>query len=89
MNNDEKYMAIEKRRSKTFYARLTLSLIASGTFVFLVILLFFMDVKEDARDLVNILIGAFVGVLIKTTDYWFKDKDDPEHAEADKLGKTK
>jgi hypothetical protein len=31
---------------------------------------------------VNILVGAFVAVLAKSTDYWFKDKDDPEHKES-------
>ena len=42
----------------------------------------FADIKEDSKDLVNILVGAFVAVLAKSTDYWFKDKDDPEHKES-------
>ena len=29
------------------------------------------------------MVGAYVAVLGKATDYWFKDKDDPEHKEAD------
>ena len=47
----------------------------------LVALLFFSDVPADARDLLNILLGAYVAVLAKTTDYWFKEKEDPEVAE--------
>ena len=50
-------------------------------FLILVALLFFSDVPADARDLLNILLGAYVAVLAKTTDYWFKEKEDPEVAE--------
>ena len=45
-------------------------------------LLFFQEVGETYRDIVNILIGTYVAVLTKTADYWFKDKDDPEHKES-------
>jgi hypothetical protein len=27
------------------------------------------------------MVGAYVAVLAKATDYWFKDKDDPEQKE--------
>ena len=77
--------AIETRKKMNFMARYTLSVTILGTFIFLIWLLFFTDLKADSRDLVNILIGAFVAVLAKTTDYWFKDKDDPEHKETEVL----
>jgi uncharacterized membrane protein len=77
--------AIESRKKMNFMARYTLSVTILGTFIFLIWLLFFTDLKADSRDLVNILIGAFVAVLAKTTDYWFKDKDDPEHKESESL----
>jgi len=35
--------------------------------------------------LINIMVGAYVAVLAKATDYWFKDKDDPEHKESESL----
>ena len=63
-------------------ARFSLSVTILGTFIFLIWLLFFTELKADSRALVNILIGAYVAVLAKATDYWFKDKDDPEHKES-------
>ena len=77
--------AIESRKKMNFMARFFLSVTILGTFIFLIWLLFFTELKADSRDLVNILIGAFVAVLAKTTDYWFKDKDDPEHKETEVL----
>ena len=46
---------------------------------------FFTDLKDGHRDLINILVGAYVGVLAKSTDYWFKDKDDAEDKETQQL----
>ena len=77
--------AIESRKKMNFMARYTLSVTILGTFIFLIWLLFFTELKADSRDLVNILIGAYVAVLAKSTDYWFKDKDDPEHKETEVL----
>ena len=77
--------AIESRKKMNFMARFFLSVTILGTFIFLIWLLFFTELKAESRDLVNILIGAFVAVLAKTTDYWFKDKDDPEHKESETL----
>ena len=74
--------AIEVRKRRAQWSRISLSWAIVGTFIFLVWLLFFADIKEDSKDLVNILVGAFVAVLAKSTDYWFKDKDDPEHKES-------
>ena len=47
--------------------------------------LFFQQVQDTYRDLINILIGTYVAVLTKPTDYWFKEKDDPEHKESTDL----
>ena len=77
--------SIESRKKMNFMARFTLSVTILGTFIFLIWLLFFTELKADSRDLVNILIGAYVAVLAKGTDYWFKDKDDPEHKETEVL----
>jgi len=51
------------------------------TFLVLLYLLFYSEVKESSRDLVNILCGAYVAVLAKSTDYWFREKKDHEHEE--------
>jgi len=77
--------SIESRKKMNFMARFFLSVTILGTFIFLIWLLFFTELKSDSRDLVNILIGAYVAVLAKSTDYWFKDKDDPEHKESEVL----
>ena len=77
--------SIESRKKMNFMARFMLSVTILGTFIFLIWLLFFTELKADSRDLVNILIGAYVAVLAKSTDYWFKDKDDPEHKETENL----
>jgi len=74
--------AIENRKKLNFWARFALSLVVFGTFLLLLYLLFFQEVSETYRDIVNILVGSFVAILTKTADYWFKDKDDPEHKES-------
>jgi hypothetical protein len=80
-----KFERIERRKRMNWLARFSLSLIAMGTFLILLYLLFFSDLKPDHRDLINILVGAYVGVLAKSTDYWFKDKDDSEDKESQQL----
>ena len=60
-----KYERIETRKKMNWIARFTLSLIVSGTFLVLLYLLFFTDLKDGHRDLINILVGAYVGVLAK------------------------
>ena len=47
----------------------------------LIYVLFFQEVSDSYRDIINILIGTYVAVLTKTADYWFKDKDDAENQE--------
>jgi|TARA_R100001530_G_scaffold11491_2_gene11040 hypothetical protein len=73
--------AIENRKLLNFWARFVISISNAVTFLALLWLLFYADVKETSRDLVNILVGAYVAVLAKSTDYWFKDKRDVEHEE--------
>ena len=74
---------IETRKKLNWWARFTLSMIIVFTFLFLVWLLFFGALPAESRDLINIMVGAYVAVLAKATDYWFKDKDDPEQKEGE------
>jgi len=73
--------AIENRKLLNFWARFIISVANAVTFLAVLWLLFYAEVKDTSRDLVNILIGAYVAVLAKSTDYWFKDKRDAEHDE--------
>ena len=77
---------IETRKKLNWWARFTLSMIIVFTFLFLVWLLFFGALPAESRDLINIMVGAYVAVLAKATDYWFKDKDDPEQKEPEAVG---
>ena len=79
---------IETRKKLNWWARFSLSMIIVFTFLFLVWLLFFGELPTASRDLINIMVGAYVAVLAKATDYWFKDKDDPEHKEGEAVGNT-
>ena len=88
MKKEEQSKSIETRKKLNFYARFALSLVVFGTFLLLLYLLFFQEVGEAYRDIINILIGTYVAVLTKTADYWFKDKDDPEHKESQELNTT-
>ena len=73
--------AVENRKLLNFWARFIISIANAITFLALLWLLFYADVKETSRDLVNILVGAYVAVLAKSTDYWYKDRKDAEHEE--------
>ena len=73
--------AVENRKLLNFWARFIISVANAVTFLAVLWLLFYSEVKDTSRDLVNILIGAYVAVLAKSTDYWFKDKRDAEHDE--------
>ena len=83
-----RYEKIETRKKLNWWARFTLSMIIVFTFLFLVWLLFFGALPAESRDLINIMVGAYVAVLAKATDYWFKDKDDPEQKEGEAVGNT-
>ena len=73
--------ALENRKLLNFWARFIIAVANSLTFLFLLALLFFADIKEGSRDLINILIGSYVAVIIKITDHYYKDRKDPEHEE--------
>ena len=73
--------AVENRKLLNFWARFTISVANAVTFLALLWLLFYADVKETSRDLVNILVGAYVAVLAKSTDYWYKDRKDGDNEE--------
>jgi len=79
--NHIKLQQLETRKKRNWMARYSITLVIVFTFIALIGLLFFSDVPQEARDLLNILLGAYVAVLAKTTDYWFKEKEDPEVAE--------
>ena len=84
--NAEELSAIERRKVKNYWARVTLSWAVVATFLILIYLLFFTEATDDNHmQLINILVGAYVAVLAKSTDYWFKEKDDPEHKESEAL----
>ena len=83
-----RYEKIETRKKLNWWARFSLSMIIVMTFLFLVWLLFFGELPTASRDLINIMVGAYVAVLAKATDYWFKDKDDPEQKEGEAVGNT-
>ena len=75
--------ALENRKLLNFWARFTIAMANALTFLILLWLLFFAEVKETSRDLVNILVGTYVAVLVKITDYFFREKKDAEHEETD------
>jgi len=66
--------ALENRKLLNFWARFLIAIANSLTFLVLIGLLFFVDIKEDSRDLINILIGSYVAVIIKISDHYFKDR---------------
>jgi len=73
--------AVENRKLLNFWARFIIAIANSITFLVLLWLLFYADVKDSSRDLINILVGTYVAVLVKITDYFFREKKDPEHEE--------
>ena len=81
------YEGTERRKKMNFWSRFIITMFIVITFLTLVWLLFFAILPEESRDLINILTGAYVAVLAKSTDYWFKEKDDPEHKEMEQFEK--
>ena len=80
-----RYEKVETRKKLNWWARFSLSMIVVLTFLFLIWLLFYGELPQASRDLVNIMVGGYVAVLAKATDYWFKDKEDPEHKESENI----
>ena len=72
---------LENRKLLNFWARYTIAVANSVTFLILLWLLIYAEVKDSSRDLVNILVGTFVAILVKITDYFFREKRDAEHDE--------
>ena len=67
--NGAEMSAIERRKVKNWWARITLSWAIVGTFLILIYLLFFTESTDDNHmQLINILVGAYVAVLAKSTD---------------------
>ena len=88
-NLEDQSTAIEKRKRWNFIARFALSGVVFLVFLVLLYVLFYGELVTDTyRDIINILIGTYVAVLTKTADYWFKEKDDPEHKESETLQKN-
>ena len=56
--------ALENRKLLNFWARFLISIANAVTFVILLWLLFFAEVKEASRDLVYILVGTYVAILV-------------------------
>ena len=83
--NGNHHEPIERRKKWNFVARFIISGVVFSIFFILIYVLFFQEVQDTYRDLINILIGTYVAVLTKTADYWFKEKDDPEHKESQVL----
>ena len=73
---------VENRKLLNFWARYTIAVANAVTFLVLLWLLFYAEVKETSRDLVNILVGTYVAVLVKITEYFFREKRDAEHEES-------
>ena len=67
--------ALENRKLLHFWARFIISVAQPITFCLLVALLFFFEIPQSSRDLVNILIGAFVAGLNSSLSYFFKTSD--------------
>tara|TARA_B100000749_G_scaffold197470_1_gene153562 strand:+ start:416 stop:799 length:384 start_codon:yes stop_codon:yes gene_type:complete len=82
------YEGTERRKKLNFWSRFIITMFVVATFLILVWLLFFATLPDESRDLLNILMGAYVAVLGKSTDYWFKEKDDPEHKEMEQFEKS-
>ena len=62
----------EARRRRQFVARFTLSLTQIGIFIMIITILFFFQITDAFRDLLNILVGGFLATFTKISDYWFK-----------------
>ena len=82
------YEGTERRKKLNFWSRFIITMFVVATFLILVWLLFFATLPDESRDLLNILMGAYVAVLGKSPDYWFKEKDDPEHKETEQFEKS-
>ena len=62
------------------YIRFTLSIAIFGIFAWIISLLFHPTLQLDTthRDLLNIILGAFLASFAKVVEFWFK-VDDADH----------
>ena len=72
---------LENRKLLNFWARFIISIGNAITFLILIYMLFYGEVRETSRDYISVMIGAYVAVLAKSTDYWYREKKDAEHEE--------
>ena len=69
------------QRTRQFAARVTMSLLTMGIFIVLVTILFFFQISDSFRDLLNILVGGFLATFTKISDFWFKGDSEPSGPE--------
>ena len=65
------------QRTRQFAARVTMSLLTMGIFIILIAILFFFQISDSFRDLLNILVGGFLATFTKISDFWFKGDSEP------------
>ena len=68
--------------SKRLIIRAIFTATLMAIFVYILWLLFHKEIQSGHRDILNVIIGSFLGILIKSTDFWFKRDD--EDARVDK-----
>jgi len=56
------------------WMQFTISLLMFGTFSWIIWLLFHptLDLEDNFRDLLNIIVGTFLASFGKVVDFWFK-----------------
>ena len=80
-----KVKAVEYRKKMKISIRFILSTIVFSIFLILLYILFFQQVSETYRDIVNILVGSFTAVIGAVTQYWFKIGEDDVDSETKQL----
>jgi|TARA_R110000744_G_scaffold192115_6_gene311271 hypothetical protein len=80
-----KLKAVETRKKWKILIRFILSTIVFSIFLILLYILFFQQVAETYRDIVNILVGSFTAVIGAVTQYWFKIGEDDVDSETKQL----
>ena len=65
---------IEGRKRLNFGARFIITMFIVSTFLVLVWLLFYVELPQASRDLINIMVGAYVAVLAKRPIIGLKKK---------------
>jgi len=74
-----KKQSVNNKNKLTMWLRTVLTLFIFGMFCQIIYLLFHptLELDDQFRDLLNIIIGAFLASFSKIVDFWFnKDKKD-------------